>query len=852
VQLIKPMQQGRCMNRNHPLKYERELRGWSQAKVAEELGTTSRTVSRWENGLAVPYPYFREQLCSLFGKNAVELGLVAEDEPELAENLENTEDTHVLSIPVVSYNDLDAPDIYDPAIPIVPETSSLIGRATLLAQFKERLYADGSLALTAVNGLPGVGKTALAVALATDPKVQEHFHDGILWVGLGTQPNVLSQLARWGMLLDVSSTKMGDASSWEAWGIALHEVIGMRRMLLVIDDAWKIEEALAFQIGGLNCAHLLTTRIPQVAFAFAGEKAIEVPQLNDADGLSLIARFVPELVTLEAENVYKLVHSVGALPLALTLMGKYLALQAFTRQPRRLYAAITQLHDTEQRLRLSVPTPITSRSPSLSAGIPLSLHAAIAVSDQRISKEAHKALQALSVLPPQPNSFSEEMALAVTEVTVEALDELSDAGLLESNGPGRYTLHQTISDYARIQNEERAAQGRFVQYCIAYVKEHQNDNELLDPEMDNILAAFDIAYQTGRHAELLQGVDAFIHFLRIRGLHSLVTERLLQAYSVAKVLNSPNDIINIASRLGEMAQVLGANIQAEDYLLEGLVLARQLGDQAQICRLLAGLGERAVWQGDLVKAEAYCQEGLEIGRLLEIDEPLMVQLTALGWVVYVQQDYVRAAAIYQEALNLARRLKHQEYISRLLACLGWTATARGNYVQADAYYQEGLVVARGIQHKFTISLLRAGQGWLAGKLKKYTEAEAYTYEGLLLARQMGFHELTHRMLTSMGWLAEKRNAYGEADAYYQEALSLARQHKRPQLLCLILFHTGMLRLRQEQFEAAGVLFREMLKEIPEGHQDLIKLAQGGLARLAIAQGSQSKQQGDTGDDKDAN
>src|SRR5437879_13403241 len=62
----------------HLLKAEREKRGWSLAKLAEVLGTTTRTVSRWEQGLAVPYPYYREQLCILYEKTAEELGLLSD------------------------------------------------------------------------------------------------------------------------------------------------------------------------------------------------------------------------------------------------------------------------------------------------------------------------------------------------------------------------------------------------------------------------------------------------------------------------------------------------------------------------------------------------------------------------------------------------------------------------------------------------------------------------------------------------------------------------------------------------------------------------------------------------------
>lgn len=72
------------MTPNRRLKQARELRGWSQAKVAELIGTDATTVSRWERGLFSPTPYFREKLCVLFDKNAEELGLLesARQQPE--------------------------------------------------------------------------------------------------------------------------------------------------------------------------------------------------------------------------------------------------------------------------------------------------------------------------------------------------------------------------------------------------------------------------------------------------------------------------------------------------------------------------------------------------------------------------------------------------------------------------------------------------------------------------------------------------------------------------------------------------------------------------------------------------
>src|SRR5947208_8610502 len=60
------------------LRYERKLRGWSQAYIAEMIGSDLKTVGRWEQGKAFPSPHFRQRLVELFGKNAEELELLEE------------------------------------------------------------------------------------------------------------------------------------------------------------------------------------------------------------------------------------------------------------------------------------------------------------------------------------------------------------------------------------------------------------------------------------------------------------------------------------------------------------------------------------------------------------------------------------------------------------------------------------------------------------------------------------------------------------------------------------------------------------------------------------------------------
>jgi transcriptional regulator with XRE-family HTH domain len=540
------------------LKLEREQRGWSQSRIAEAVGTTIRTVSRWEQGIVTPSPHYREQLCTLFGKTAKQLGLVSgtnetetiqeEDAPLSSEEIQPSSPAPLR----------EESFLVDPVIPeTLGNTSSLLGRSNLLTRVKQQLFEGDSLALTALNGLPGIGKTSLAVAVATDEQVQARFRDGILWVGLGPHPNVQGQLARWGKLLGIVPEDVENVNSRESWALALRTAIGTRHLLLVIDDAWNAEEALAFQVGGIHCAHLLTTRLPQVAFAFAQQKSIVVPELDNSDGLALLDRFVPQLVQQDPHGARTLVQAVGGLPLALTLMGKYLAAQTFTGQPRRLHAALAQLHETKYRLHMSIPTALRERPPSLPANIPLSLHATIAISDQRLSSQAHATLCALSIFSPKPNTFSEEAALAVSQQEAEMLDALWDAGLLESSSPERYTLHQTVADYARLQLQDTTAQQRLVHYMLHYVQQHKQDYEALELEASNILTALDLAITLDMGPELIQAVTALVPFMSTRG-RSAQIERYLQAALKAAITQEDRiEQMTIVCHLASIAKSRG-------------------------------------------------------------------------------------------------------------------------------------------------------------------------------------------------------------------------------------------------------------------------------------------------------
>lgn len=61
---------------NERLRRARILKGWSQAELAEQVGTSFEMVSRWERGMTLPGPRYRRHLCQALEQTAEELGLV--------------------------------------------------------------------------------------------------------------------------------------------------------------------------------------------------------------------------------------------------------------------------------------------------------------------------------------------------------------------------------------------------------------------------------------------------------------------------------------------------------------------------------------------------------------------------------------------------------------------------------------------------------------------------------------------------------------------------------------------------------------------------------------------------------
>ena len=141
---------------------------------------------------------------------------------------------------------------------------------------------------TALQGAGGYGKTTLAIALCHDDRVIDAFDDGIVWVTLGQNPNVLAELTKLYKALAGDQPAFVDEKDAE---LKLREKLENRNCLLVIDDVWKRKDLEPFLQGGKKtCSRLITTRRLDLVM---DAKRIHVDEMRPEESVALLATRVP-------------------------------------------------------------------------------------------------------------------------------------------------------------------------------------------------------------------------------------------------------------------------------------------------------------------------------------------------------------------------------------------------------------------------------------------------------------------------------------------------------------------------------------------------------------------------------
>ncbi|HEU5374964.1 MAG TPA: helix-turn-helix domain-containing protein [Ktedonobacteraceae bacterium] len=303
---------------NERLKQERLSRGWTQTDVAGFIGTDGYTVNRWERGKARPRPYFCQKLCELFGKSALDLGLV----PALQQNSFSTTPSSIVRLPVSYWR---IPSLRNPFF---------TGREAFLEMLHAYLLVDQAVTATqpyALYGLGGIGKSQLAAEYAYRYATA---YQAVFWINAENPERMMASYLAIAEFLQLPECLESEQPRLVR---AVHRwLITHNKWLLIWDNLEDLELLQRFLPPVRQGAILITTRKPALGcLAFP----LELPLMMLEKGAWLLLRRARILHTLAQEEqirqfaaqqpatyaaALELATLLGGLPLALDQAGAYI------------------------------------------------------------------------------------------------------------------------------------------------------------------------------------------------------------------------------------------------------------------------------------------------------------------------------------------------------------------------------------------------------------------------------------------------------------------------------------------------------------------------------------------------
>ncbi|MGI0493907.1 NB-ARC domain-containing protein [Alkalinema pantanalense CENA528] len=675
-------------------------------------------------------------------------------------------------------------------MPGVRLPENFVARPGALAAVKERLLAEGerTLVVSAIAGLGGLGKSVLATAIVLDPEVQGRFADGILWVTLGQNPDLLGLVGDWIRTLDRSKESLSATTLEGAKGY-LQSLLAERRMLLVVDDVWNAAHAEWFRVGGAGCRVLVTTREAQLA----GADYYALDLMTEAEAIELVRRKLKRAWSEgQAEAVRRFARVVGFLPLALDLSANLVAeglswgeLQAEFEDERR--AVALELLDSSESFELmaAAEREREERKYSLKACFNLSL--------RRLNPEQLRRFAWLGVLPEDVR-IDGRMVRTLWDVReVEAkkgLIELCKRSFLtgagESEGYGLYRVHDLMHDTAR---------GLIESGCLAGVES---------------LAAAHGAF-VGRYGKLEAGAyllglpkDGYIHrhltwHLVMAGREAAVHKLLGLSdgagrnawFEACEEIGEPGIFVQDVQRAWELAEALYRQEPERSIVLQGRYAFITATLNTLLDQLPAGVMAAFVKGGfwSVERAWAYVEQ-------MQNEWTIGVAIEALA--TYLTKS------LLQIAVEKARSIQDEYSRARVL-------TALAKHDQAD--FSQLLQAARSIQDEYSraevlTALAKLGQADFSQLLEaarsiqdEYSRAEVLT--ALAKLEQADFSQLLEaaRSIQDESSRAEVLTELAKLNqADFSEALEAARLIQDEYSRAIVL--TELAKLNQADFSEA--------------------------------------------------
>ncbi|WP_433041759.1 ATP-binding protein [Dactylosporangium sp. CS-033363] len=555
------------------------------------------------------------------------------------------------------------------------DTALFTGRRAEL----ERVVSGGA-AVVAIDGMAGIGKTALAVRAAH--RLAGRFPDGCLFLDLHgytedvapiqpaqALPRLLRAIGVPGEQIPAEADDQ--AALWRGR-------LAGRRVLVVLDNARTAEQVRPLLPAGPGCLALVTSRRRLLALDDA--RSVSLDGLPDGDSVALFGSVAGrERVRAHADAVDRIVAACGGLPLAVRIAAARLrARPMWTAEDLAGELAVERLDDGER----SVP-------------------AALALSVADLDPAQRRLWCRLSLHPGTDADSAAAAALAgiAEPVAGPMLERLLDAHLLQQAVRGRFRFHDLVRAYAaRLEHTEEPDEVRSA--GVVRLLEHYTatvataDRTWLDAERANLVAATGVAAAHGRPELAVRLSELLLRYLREGGHYADALAIHAAGREAAHITSDRAGEAAALVSLGATQEVQGRFGEAAANLRRALDEYTDLGDLAGQSRALRYLGHVHWRRGPYDTAAGYAERALELARRLGDRTAEAAALDALGLVLERQDRDEEAAGLFDGALRLFRELGDPTGEAGVLDSLGCIASRQGRHRDAVDHHERSIAIHR--------------------------------------------------------------------------------------------------------------------------------------------------------------
>jgi len=656
------------------LRCRRHEAGLTQEELARKSGLSVRAISDLERGRSTrPYPRTARMLADA-------MGLAGAERDEL---LRAARDGRDAAGPAAASEQASGPRNGTVPRQLPAGIAHISGREPELAELDELLGQDeqpaGAVVIAAISGMPGVGKTALAVhwarrAASRFPGGQLHANlRGFDAAGLPAEPGDIIR----GFLEALQVPADQIPAGLDAQAALYRTLVASRRMIIVLDNARDAAQVRPLLPGSAACVVLVTSRRQLTGLA-AAESAylLTLDPLARSDAHELLtSRLGADRSASEPDAVSGLVDSCARLPLALSIA----AARAAARPGFPLRVLARQLQDRQRRLN------------ALDAGEEAaSIRAVFSWSYDQLSAGAARMFRLLGVHPGPDVSIpaAASMAAVPPEEASRLLSELTQSHLMAEHFPGRFEFHDLLRAYAA----ERAAthDGELSSAALRRVLDHylhttQAADQLINPARDAVVGDQPGPGVTPEQFQNEQVAQAWLQAER---------QVLIAAVRHAADAHFPQHALQLAST---MVTFLDRQGQLHDYVTTqqiALAAAQHLGDLTAQARAHADLGGAYGRLDQFANASRCLSQALsQYSELQDVRGQARVHLS-MSWLDNCHNRYGSGLAHCQDALRLFTTSGEELWQARALGQIGWCHVLLGQHDEAVSVCLQALSMHR--------------------------------------------------------------------------------------------------------------------------------------------------------------